>query len=439
MDNYNFTHYDSKKGTNSHVERHGSKFGGKPLQYGCKIRYLPHAEREVEQREKLDPSLRDGIFVGYRSHSGGRWTQQYEVIDAEAYSTIIKGSGRKAHVHAVSEIYIPGSSGDDLEKHPTFPVADGRYSEANASNNDEESSEELVTTVESLQTEIEETLLSSERAEHHEDLDPQNAGGVGSRATDATEEELAAGVPDKDSWRIEGDCLVRVHVLPRTTLFSPLDALDDLPIDVTHLEVLRTTKPLFAGHHWPEMTVIEDAWSGNPSDAKALQNPDDESTLTWTGETSFERVRPQPPKGKVWCMGELVNVRRGTQRADDVHPLQWWLLSEAGRRDAAASWKIKSGEILRAKSRRSIPRVPLEHMPESTVASNSAMTITMASKFLTSNIVDKGHSRLAANALYALDPANHKTTTVSGVSITTTTNLLLRHQYKKVGGTMRST
>ena len=70
-DIYNCTHYDSKKGTNGHIERLGHEFKGKRLQFGCKLRYLPHAEREVEQREKLDPSLRDGIFVGYRSHSGG--------------------------------------------------------------------------------------------------------------------------------------------------------------------------------------------------------------------------------------------------------------------------------------------------------------------------------------------------------------------------------
>ena len=97
------------------------------------------------------------------------------VIDSEAYSKIGKGSGRKAYVHAVSEIYVPGSSGDDLEKHPTFPVADGSICEGDASD-DGESSEEPVTTAESLQTEIEETLLSSERVGHHND--PQNAGAL---------------------------------------------------------------------------------------------------------------------------------------------------------------------------------------------------------------------------------------------------------------------
>ena len=103
-DNYNFTHYDSKKGTNSHVERHGKKFGGKPLPYGCKIRYLPHAENEVQQREKLEPALRDGIFVGYRSHTGGKWTEQYEIIDFKAYTEIVAGTGRRAHVLSLIHI-----------------------------------------------------------------------------------------------------------------------------------------------------------------------------------------------------------------------------------------------------------------------------------------------------------------------------------------------
>ncbi len=91
--------------------------------------------------------------------------------------------------------YRAGSAGDDQEKHPTFPVADGRLDEAVASN-DEESSVELVNAVEDLQTDLGETLLSSERSENHEDLDPaNNAGGVGSRETEVDEGE----VPSHDS------------------------------------------------------------------------------------------------------------------------------------------------------------------------------------------------------------------------------------------------
>ena len=72
------------------------------MQFGCKIRYLPSAEREVQQRAKLDPALRDGIFVGYRSHTGGKWTEQCKVIDFEAYSKIQVGTGSLAYVHSVS-------------------------------------------------------------------------------------------------------------------------------------------------------------------------------------------------------------------------------------------------------------------------------------------------------------------------------------------------
>ena len=121
------------------MEGHGHKFGWESLHFGSGIRYLPHAERDVELREKIDPSLRDGIFVGYRSHSGGKWAGQYEVIDCDAYAKIAAGSRRKAYVHAVSEVYIPGSAGDDQEQHPTFQVAEGRLTEA-ATTEDEESS-----------------------------------------------------------------------------------------------------------------------------------------------------------------------------------------------------------------------------------------------------------------------------------------------------------
>ena len=84
-------------------------------------------------------------------------------------------------------------------------------------------------------------------------------------------------------------------------------------------------------------------------------------------------------------MGDLVNIRRGTQRADDVHPLQWWLLSVPARIEAAASWKTKHGEILRARNRRSIPLEPLEDMPPSTSTRTVASPVPAAvAKFIVS-------------------------------------------------------
>ena len=109
----------------------------------------------------MDPSLRDGIFMGYRLHTGGKWTGQYVVIDWEAISQIPKGSGRSAYVLTVSEIYVPGSAGDDHDVHPTWPVAEGHLTGASAL--EDESVEENVSTVEDLQTDLGDALIGSER------------------------------------------------------------------------------------------------------------------------------------------------------------------------------------------------------------------------------------------------------------------------------------
>ncbi len=105
----------------------------------------------------MDLALRDCIFVGYRLHTGGVWTGQYEVIDFEAYSALTTGNGRTAYVHAVSEIYVPGSAGDDQEKHPAFPVAEGFFAETSAATGmyaDEEPSGVLIGTMEDLTTDL---------------------------------------------------------------------------------------------------------------------------------------------------------------------------------------------------------------------------------------------------------------------------------------------
>ena len=77
----------------------------------------------------------------------------------------------------MSEVYITRSAWGDQEKHPTFPVVGGRRYEATSSKDDEGSTEEHAHTVERSETYCEETLLSSESAQHDQDPDPQNAGG----------------------------------------------------------------------------------------------------------------------------------------------------------------------------------------------------------------------------------------------------------------------
>ena len=116
--------------------------------------------------------------MGYRSHTGGKWTEQCKVIHFEACPKIQAGTGSTAYVHSASGTYVQGSAGDDQEKHPTFPVADDRL-DATVASNDEESSVGLINSVEDLQTDLGESFLSSERSENHEDLDPaDNAGAL---------------------------------------------------------------------------------------------------------------------------------------------------------------------------------------------------------------------------------------------------------------------
>ena len=239
------------------------------MPFVCKIRDLHSAERDVEKIGKIDSSLRDGLFVGYRFHPSGKWTGQYQVIDSEAFSQVHQNTGRCAYVHAVSEIYVPGSAGDDQEAHPTVPVAEGLVKEALAS--EDESSEEFVSKVEDLHTEIEETLMNSERSNNYNHLD--NAGGDDIGAEDGAVASDEA-VSNRDSWIIDGDFLVRRHKLPRTTLFSPLDCLEDPPpILLESIEVLRTTKPEFSGTPWPDMEAVEECWMGRAHNAKPLTNP----------------------------------------------------------------------------------------------------------------------------------------------------------------------
>ena len=182
-------------------------------------------------------------------------------------------------------------------------------------------------------------------------------------------------VDRKDRWQIQGDRLVRIHNEPRTTRFAPWMADDDtLPIALRHLEVSRTTHPKFSGQQWPGLEMVEDAWCGHASDANVLQDPGNGSTLTWTGETHFERILPDPPRGREWCQGELVKSRKGSLRNKDVHPLQWWLMSESARLKSSQLWQAKFKQMQGALTKRTIPREPLDHMPRpDNIASNSTV------------------------------------------------------------------
>ena len=55
--------------------------------------------------------------------------------------------------------------------------------------------------------------------------------------------------------------------------------------------------------------------------------------------------------------------RAVSKRSKDIHPLQWWLMSESARVKASDIWQAKFKEMKAAIRRRTIPREPLEEMP----------------------------------------------------------------------------
>ena len=311
------------------------------------MRYLPSAKRELDEQAKFDSKLRDGIFVGYRMHTGGVWANQYLILDATRFREQVPEHGYLAYDHGVNEIYIPGSAIDDNQDTLQFPVASGLWLEAGTPR--------PIDPTKGLTTSEEETLPSSQRpVSTSNGDDPDNPGGVDGDQDESTPtaDDDGQRSPEpvlRDSWEIQGDVLVRVHNVPRTSLFAPwMETHDPPPVDIRHIEVSRTTQPVFAGAKWPGLEVIEDAWSGHQADAKVLQNPQDGSTLTWTGESHFERILPEPPSGKEWCSGQLIRSRKGSKRAKDIHPLQWWMMSEAARLKASDVWQLKHKEMQKA-------------------------------------------------------------------------------------------
>ena len=55
------------------------------IPFGAKIHYLPTADREAGQRQKVAPKMVEGLFAGYKWHSDGKWRGEYLVYDRTSY------------------------------------------------------------------------------------------------------------------------------------------------------------------------------------------------------------------------------------------------------------------------------------------------------------------------------------------------------------------
>ena len=97
----------------------------------------------------------------------------------------------------------------------------------------------------------------------------------------------------QDEWSVRGDYIVRVHNVPRISLFVPTEALAPPPIPIDRIDVMRVTTT--NSDNVDEMR-IEDVWDGkSPGDHRPL-------SCRWKGETRFERI-PENAKPGYYFVG----------------------------------------------------------------------------------------------------------------------------------------
>ena len=112
--------------------------------------------------------------------------------------------------------------------------------------------------------------------EEPHDKEHSRAGeGEAAAAEEATESPENTKI--QDHWKIEGEELVRVHVKPRTALFTPISA--QCPLEVAELSVRRRTQVEFVNG---KKELIGDDWTVRENANRALD-------AKWTGATIFHR------------------------------------------------------------------------------------------------------------------------------------------------------
>ena len=80
-----------------YYEQHGSHFPGEMFPFGCIVYYMVSPTRDG--RDKTEPALRTGIFMGYRTPPGGLWQGDYLVADIDDFS------GLSLHTHAEPALF----------------------------------------------------------------------------------------------------------------------------------------------------------------------------------------------------------------------------------------------------------------------------------------------------------------------------------------------
>eukprot|EP00959_Pyramimonas_sp_CCMP1952_P264408 5529076-Pyramimonas_sp.AAC.1 len=99
----------------AHEIRFGESFPGHCIPFGARIFWKCLNPDINNETAKFKENAREGLFMGYHLHSGGRWSGDDLVLDTATYAKNPDGDLR--HVHRVKDIIIPDGKF-------TFPVKD---------------------------------------------------------------------------------------------------------------------------------------------------------------------------------------------------------------------------------------------------------------------------------------------------------------------------
>ena len=139
-------------------------------------------------------------------------------------------------------------------------------------------------------------------------------------------------------------------------MFVPNES--NCPIPLKYVDVMRVTQTNLDS---PSESRIEDIWWPTPGDIYEVQR---DLSSPWTGKTTFDLIRPVPPKGYEWVEGRLTKIQ-STERPPNVTPETWLSVSRKAKKKAKAQWENIGPKRQDARVSRSIlPHVMVDEYDE---------------------------------------------------------------------------
>ena len=183
----------------------------------------PYSPDGVERTHKMGSKLLSGLFIGYAEKAGGDWNNgDLLIIDWDQL-----GNAERA-----SEVYVKRLNHKEVfpvklgEKY-RFPLQEGILRQPPAATRRSARSN----------TFVEDAGGDARRQSSQENPDEEQLEVLPDKDDS---EDVTADPKFKDYWSIAGDYLIRHHVAPRVSLYTPNE--DELPNPIRFIDVVRRTK-----------------------------------------------------------------------------------------------------------------------------------------------------------------------------------------------------